>query len=462
VLIDDGYQKATGDWLVPSDRFPDGIEELIADILAAGKKPGISISPFGIEENSPLLNSHPEWILRDDTGNRVVGWMRGENVCYVLDCSHPDVLIWLEGVFRQISQRWGIAFFEVNHVSSAAFPGRRYDPDVSRVQAVRLGLEAIRTAIGEEAFLLVCDAPLGPCIGLADSVRVGPSVDPNWYPIWSHDLSLPSTGNALRNTLARSFMHGRLWINDPDCVLIRRRGQDSELVLNEMRTQVALTALSGGVTIDSDDFTTLRPGRLKYLRQILPPTGVAAQPVDLFRNEIPCEFVLPVDRGWAKWWVAGIVNWDDHTTNTTVSLRDLELPPGKYHVYHYWHRRYLGITEDAVTIGRHQPHETAVLMFKPLSDRPDLLTTTFHVCQGLVEINDYRWNKQGRSLSIGLRKQGKQFGRLLYTVPDGWYVSEARVGGVRRSVVKVAPGVVSLGLTLKEQADIVVHFENNR
>jgi len=459
VLIDDGYQTAVGDWFSMSDKFPDGIEALTADIRASGCRPGISLSPFGVEENSQLLAKHPDWVLRDSAGEPVLGWRRGNNECYALDCTHPEVLIWLERIFRQMRERWGIAYFEVEHVSAAALRGCHYDPDITRAQAVRLGMKAIRDAVGEDAFLLACAAPIGPCVGLVDGMRVGPNVDPNWYPIWSHDLSLPSVGNALRNSLARAFMHGRLWLCDPDRVLIRPRGHESELVLNEMRTQISLTALCGGVTIDSDDIAAVRPGRLKYLRQILPPTGIAARPVDLFQNETPCMFVLPVNRKWGCWWIAGVVNWDDRTVETTVNLADLGLPQGEYHVYHYWRRRYLGITEDVVTVVRHQPHETAVLMLRPVSDRPDWLTTTFHVCQGLVEVCDYDWDESAGALRIGLRKRGKQFGRVLFTVPDGWHVVEAQIDGMRRSTVEVAQGVLSLGLTLKEHADVTLRFE---
>ncbi|MCJ7736385.1 MAG: alpha-galactosidase [Anaerolineae bacterium] len=458
ILIDDGYPAAVGDWLSPSGNFPGGMKSLTAEIQAAGYQAGICISPYGVGENSMLYTEHPEWVLRDEFGEPVLAWMFEDTPCYVLDCTHPDALIWLETMFRRMHERWGITFFELEHMSAAALPGCRYDPDTTRAQAVRFGVAAIRGAVGEETFLLACGAPLGPCVGLVDGLRIGPSVDPIWYPLWSHDLSLPSTGNALRNSLSRAFMQGRLWQNDPDCVLIRRRGHESELVLNEMRTQVALAALSGGITFDSDDIATLRPGRLKYLRQILPPTGVAARPVDLFDHEIPRLLVLPINREWGSWWIAAVVNWDDRTTETTVSLTDLGLPAARYHVYHYWRRRYLGIIEDMVTITRHQPHETAVLMFKPVCDRPGLLTTTFHVCQGLMEVGSCHWNASKGSLSVVLQKRGRQFGQVLFAVPDGWYATEARVNGVKRSLAEVGPGVLSLGLTLDEVADIILAF----
>jgi len=487
ILLDDGYQTAIGDWLsLDAEKFPQGMEAVTAAIRAAGRTPGIWTAPFGAAATSCLFVEHPGWFLRDEAGEPVVGWVHWGVDCYALDCTHPEVLAWLRETFGRMRTEWGVEFFKIDFIFAAALPGRRYDSTATRAQALRRGLEAIRGAIGDDAFLLGCGAPLGPCVGLVDGMRVGPDVDPNWHPIWSHDLSMPSTENALRNSLARAPFHGRLWASDPDCLLVRQRGPDMDLVLNEVRTLAALVALLGGMTLDSDHLTAIRPGRLKYLRQALPPTGVSARPLDLFENEMPRLLLLPVEREWGRWWVAGVINWDDHTTETTIRLADLGLPPGRYHVYHYWRRRYLGVTGDAVTIHRHQPHETAVLLFKPVSERPDLLTTTFHVCQGAVEVANCELRMANSELRMAdselrmanselrmanselriangvlwveLRKAGRQFGEVLFTVPEGWRAVEARVDGTRRPLVQIAPGVVGLGLTLAGRAEVEITF----
>lgn len=466
VLLDDGYQTAIGDWFsLDATKFPQGMEPVTAAIRAAGHIPGIWTAPFGAAADSSLFAGHSDWFLRDGAGEPVVGWAHWGADCYALDCTHPDVLAWLRETFGRMQTEWGIEFFKIDFIFAAARPGRRYDPTATRAQALRRGVEAIREAIGGESFLLGCGAPLMVCVGLVDGMRVGPDVDPNWHPIWSHDLSMPSTENALRNSLARAPFHGRLWANDPDCLLVRQRGADMDLVLNEVRTLSALVALLGGMTLDSDHLTAIRPGRLKYLRQALPPTGVSARPLDLFENEMPRLLVLPVVRDWGRWWVAGVTNWGGHTTETTVHLADLGLPLGRYHVYHYWRRRYLGVSDDSITIRRHQPHETAVLLFKPVSERPDLLTTTFHVCQGVVEVASSQvaglqvaGEERGVVVSVVLEKAGRQFGEVLFTVPEGWQAVEAWVDGVKRSLVHVASGVVGLGLTLEGQAEVKVHF----
>ncbi len=465
ILLDDGFQTAIGDWLsINTDKFPEGMEAVARAIRQAGHTLGLWSAPFGAAAHSHLFAQHPDWLLRDETGAPVLGWTHWGTDCYALDCTHPAVLAWLRETFRFMRQEWGVELFKIDFLFAAARPGRRHDPSATRAQALRRGVEAIRQAIGDDAFLLGCGAPLGPCVGLVDGMRVGPDVDPNWHPIWRNDLSAPSAESALRNSLTRAPFHNRLWANDPDCLLVRQRGADLDLVLNEMRTLTALTALLGGLTINSDHLPLIRPGRLKYLRQALPPTGVSARPLDLFENELPRLLLLSVERDWGRWWVAGLVNWDERTVETTVHLRDLGLPPGRYHVYHYWRRRYLGVTADAVTIRRHQPHETAVLLFRPVSDYPTLLTTTFHVCQGAVEVESVsRIEAQPPNSEFGLRivlsKAGRQEGDVLFSVPDGWRASSATVDGARRELRTVAPRVVALGLTLAGRAQIELTFE---
>jgi len=462
ILIDDGYQQAVGDWLaVRPDRFPDGMAALVEEIHRAGHKAMLWIAPFGVAAGSDLFKAHPDWILRDPTDQPVLAWEHWGEKIYALDLTHPGVHAWLRATFETMSRDWGFDGFKIDFVFAGALPGRHHNPRVTRAQALRKGLEIIRQVIGER-FLLGCGIPLAPAVGVVDAVRIGPDVNVTWEPVWEADLSAPSTANAVRNVITRAFAHRRLWLNDPDCVLIRRRDDFSELVLNEMRTLVSAIGLSGGMVLSSDNFATLRPGRLKYLRQVLPPSGDSATPVDLFERELPELLVLPVVREWGRWWVAAALNWEDRTRRTTIELTDLGLDPeAPYHVYNYWRRRYLGVTRTRLTIPRHQPHETVILLFKPVGQRPELLTSTFHVTQGAVEVADVRWEESEEGLgrlTVSVVKAGQQQGDLLFTVPRPWRVMEVRVDGRRRGVNQVAREVVGVGFTLDQEARIEVQF----
>ncbi|HEX7593724.1 MAG TPA: glycoside hydrolase family 36 protein, partial [Anaerolineae bacterium] len=292
ILIDDGYQTSDGDW-TSSDaaKFPSGMKWLADEIKRAGHVPGIWLAPFAANENSQLARAHPEFLLRDASGAPVCAWIHWGAKCFSLDLSRADVQDWLRDLFHTLSDDWGYELFKLDFTYTAAVPGVRADPHMTRAQALRHGFEIIREAVGDKT-LLGCGAPFGPSVGLVDAMRIGPDVSVNWEPIFHGDLTEPSTAYAMRNTLTRAFLHNRLWQNDPDCVLVRRRDDESALVLNEMRTMVSLIGLSGGAVLSSDNLPSIRRGRLKYLKQILPPTGRAARAVDLFENELPQLFAL--------------------------------------------------------------------------------------------------------------------------------------------------------------------------
>ena len=62
-------------------------------------------------------------------------------------------------------------------------------------------------------------------------MRIGPDVAPAWAPdernaIPGLESTAPATRNAVRNILSRTWMHRRLWLNDPDCLMARTRETD--------------------------------------------------------------------------------------------------------------------------------------------------------------------------------------------------------------------------------------------
>ncbi len=461
IQVDDGFQTAVGDWLsIDEGRYPEGMEAVAGQISEAGHRAGIWTAPFGAAQQSMLFEEHPDWIVRTAEGTPVAAWTHMmASPCYGLDLSHPDVLDWLEETFRTLRE-WGYTYFKIDFLFAGAVPGARYNPSLTRAQALRRGLEAIRRGVGEESYILGCGAPLGPCVGIVDGMRIGPDVNLTWDPMW-YDFTMPAVSNAIRSSLARAFMHNRLWHNDPDCLLVRSRRDQSNLVLNEMRSLTSVVALCGGLALDSDHMPKLGLlGRFRYLQRVLPPTDQSARVVDLFRHEVPSQMVLLVERPWGQWWVVGLLNWNDRTTTTRVTLDELGIPPGTYHVYNYWFERYKGTTQNELVAGRHQPHETRVFCLRPVQDEPDLLTSTFHIAQGAAEISSVTRRREGHSLRIGvdLVKPGEQFGDLLFTVPAGWRMARAYVNRQRRRATRRAKGVYGLGFTLTGTARVEAIF----
>ena len=454
ILIDDGYQTAIGDWLsVDEDKFPQGMRSLAEEIRAAGHKPGIWTAPFAASSESQIYAEHPEWAIRDERGDPIVAWQHWGVDTYGLDLSHPEVHEWLGETFRAM-RGWGYELFKVDFLYAGALAGCRHDPRVTRAQAVRKGLEIIREAIGEEAFLLGCGAPLGPSVGLVDGMRIGPDVAINWHPFWA-DPTFPAAQNALRNSITRYFTHGRFWINDPDCVLVRQKADQSALTLSEMRTLATVVGLSGGMVLSGDNLPTLADHRLKYLAKLLPPYGIAARPLDLFESEVPRLLALPIETDFGQWLMLAAINWEERTTATTLDLSKIA-GEGPYHAFDFWGERYFGLVGDRLRIEGHLPHATKLFLLKKAPDRPDLLASTFHLTGGAAEVKTLQFD--GKRLTLEMEKAGTQYGKLFFLVPEPYEVASVRFNGRRRGWQKVVEGVIWIGFHLLGKAKVEMDF----
>jgi alpha-galactosidase len=212
VQIDDGYQAELGDWLQLSDRFP-SLAAIVGVIRRAGRRAGIWVAPFLVGERSELARAHPDWLV--DGARAGHGW--GGQRLFALDTTHPGAEGYLRGVFGTLREL-GVDYFKIDFVYAGAMAGRRADPTVAGVEAYRHGLRLVRDAIGPEAFLLGCGAPILPSVGLVDAMRVGPDIAHHVEPL-DGDLSQPSQRAAAQNSRWRAWQQGRFWTNDADCLV---------------------------------------------------------------------------------------------------------------------------------------------------------------------------------------------------------------------------------------------------
>jgi alpha-galactosidase len=157
----------------------------------------------------------------------------------------------------------GFGFFKLDFLYAGALPaGRRARPATS-VQAYRQGLQTIRAAVGPDAILLGCGAPILPSLGLVDVMRVSPDTAVRLeHP--SGDESLPSSANAMHAGIAREWQHGRFWINDPDCLLVAPAVQERE-------RWAAWIERSAGLRSSSDSMAALDDWGLATTRRLLRP-----------------------------------------------------------------------------------------------------------------------------------------------------------------------------------------------
>jgi alpha-galactosidase len=256
IQLDDGYQSAHGDWLTLTDRF-NSLSGIAERIKATGRRAGIWIAPFLVFPESKLARRHPDWLVGgpDEPIHAGHNWNRD---LFALDTTHPDALEWVQEVVATL-HAWGYDFFKMDFVHAAALPGKRYQ-DMSTIAAYRLGMQQLREAMGDSYFL-GCGAPILPSVGLVDAMRISPDTEPQYLPK-DGDMSQPSVAAAVMTGQARAFQHGRFWVNDPDCVIVRPAVERREEWADHVRHY-------GGLRGSSDRIADLDEWGLAVTRELL-------------------------------------------------------------------------------------------------------------------------------------------------------------------------------------------------
>lgn len=284
IQIDDGYQNYMGDWLIMKDSFGGGVEKLCLRIKEDGFEPAIWVAPFIAEENSELFQMHPDWFIKDDDGmplpsDRVSfgGWRCGP--WYMLDGTHPEARGYLTHVFRTMREKWKVKYFKMDANMWGAMPfGVHYEKNKTSIEAYRMGMAAILEGAGSDSFLLGCNAPMWPSIGTVHGMRI---TDDN-------GRRFQRFVRLKRECFERNWQNNRLWINDPDVVLLLNRDKivpdpagnptvvNSGLTREEFLFNATAILASGGMLLSGDAITEFTGHHISELKKLLPPSGVAA------------------------------------------------------------------------------------------------------------------------------------------------------------------------------------------
>jgi len=382
--------------------YPSGMKQTADIIRGHGLTPGIWFMPFSGTWDDPWFKDRQDWFAKRADGKPFDTAWGGTS----MDMTNPAARKYLHDYVGQIAHNWGYRFFKMDGLSTGAAVSPQYvnlgyhddhfgdsvlhDPDKTHIEAFRSGLKLVREAAGKEVFLLGCCASqnmrsYGGAFGLVDAMRVGPD---NGGGDWQSILTGP------RIASRHYHLNGRIWYNDPDVAYVR-----PSLSLNQARANTSWVSITGQLFIVSDDFRQLKRDRLEVLKRVMPAHGRQVRPVDLLENEIPRIWLVTDNRGGARRDVIGLFNWDENQSwQVDYPLDRMGLPKaGRFAAFDFWGNQFLPAIEGRLKVTV-PPASCTILAIRAEADHPQVVSTSRHVTQGMLDLVEEKWDAATKTL----------------------------------------------------------------
>ncbi len=403
IQIDDGFEKAVGDWLDFKPEFLEGLEPLTQAIRSAGYTPGVWLAPFIVHPSSMVYRNHQEMILKKENGKFVKSGWNWNNFTTSLDMSHPAAREYIYKVIDTAVNTWGFPYLKLDFLYAAAIPGKHYDQTLTRAQIYDSAMCLVRDAAGKDTYILGCGAPIGAMIGHVDAMRIGADVASDWKPKYKgvelllpDEPNIPSVENALQNTLTRAWYHKRWWINDPDCLLVRTT---TNLTQSEIQTQASLTAMSGGLVLLSDDLSQIPPERMNIIRSLIPIIGKTPMVLDWQDRLTPSMTRVDMDGPIGVWHLVSYTNWSDQPCQPNICLKSFNLDPNlDWIVSSFWTKKVTKSDSGKFVIDPLPAHATWMAAIREdRLEHPIYVGSSLHISQGM-EVDD--WIDNGKQIRV--------------------------------------------------------------
>jgi hypothetical protein len=453
MLLDDGYFTLPGDWTTLRPFFPNGMKYITSEVKKNGIIPGIWIAPALVHKNSVILSQHPGWMDRLADGKPKHEQFNWGSSTYSFDISNPAVLNYIDSLLKIVCSDWGYQYLKLDfNIEPGA---QRYNRSITSFDAVRNMYKTIRKAVGPGVFIANCaGSPFPPSIGIAQAGRVGSDVNPNWA----------SVINGCKQSLLHIPFHRRWWVNDPDCLNMRKIG--SQLTDDELRVHITANYMGGGYVLFSDSIDRLPEDRCFMLAQALPSYGIAAQPVNYMKSPgigIPNILNILVEKNGEKYTVVALFNWEEKAADTELKLEELGLNPNQeYHVFDFWTDTYKGIIKDIYQLKGQKPHSCELLAIKPvLKGEIQVVSSNLHLLQGTMEITDIKrmntspFDNANAEIWISLKPVSLRNGKLILAAGEDLRI--AAVQGGKANLIRRADGLWDLNVSdLKDDAAVLL------
>jgi len=416
VQIDDKWQDghtsngpARGfDRVRPDGGYHGGMQPVAEAIGKLGLTSGIWFMPFARNYQDPEYKDRQDWFVKRPDGKPYDTDWGGTS----LDLTKPEVREHLKSLVKTI-HGWGYDYFKMDGLWTGSATEQIYvndgfrddhignhqpfhDPDVTNIEMMRSGLKLIRDTVGKEVFFSGCNLSqnmrtISGAIGLVDSMRIGPDNGTGWNT--ANDASPSLVSGPARGTRLY-FLHGRVWYNDPDPNYVR-----ASIPLEHARFITSWVGISGQFNLNSDWIPALPAERLELLKRTMPAHHATARPVDYFDTPLPAIWRVSEERSGGARQVLGLFNWDANARPIECDAAKAGLDPAKtYQAFDFWAGKPLPAFHGSF---KFEVPATAcrVISVREAAGHPQLISTSRHVTQGIIDVSGETWNAANRTLS---------------------------------------------------------------
>jgi alpha-galactosidase len=331
--VDEGYQYARGEYATSDGKaFPRSMAFVGDQVGKLGLTFGVWVAPFQVSDRSWVYEHHKDWLVHNREGEPIhIGKLAGKfEELYALDTTNLGAQDYLRYTYSTLVKKWGVRFIKMDFMDSSAVEGVFYRPNTTALEALRIGLEVIRNAVGNDVVLDKDGSPMLTPVGIVNTGRTSQDT--------GHTFE--STRDAASGVAARYYMNRNFYVTDPDAFTVSTQtipdrawhGNIHPLTLDEAEVSIALSAVSGGMFEIGDDLPTLgaSPERLALVQNHdlldMAQLGRAAVPLDLMTylpaDQQPSVFLLKEDRQQK---ILTIFNWTNEPHSHTLSLSLLGL-----------------------------------------------------------------------------------------------------------------------------------------
>lgn len=273
-------------------------------------------------------------------------------------------------------------------------------------------------------------------------VVFGRNITPGQVPLMDWALSsrsyyLPTIGNPLLAPWARELAQDTAHFSDEQFI-----------------TAFTLAAIQGKPLRPANPWTALSPLRQHVLSRLLPAPANSGRPIDLFQEDPPRQWYLPLRTKVGDWTIAALFNWEQgapvelNTPLTDFGLNNDNL----YTVYDFWAGQYLGLIEKTLRV-EVPPEGVRLLGLRRYERRPMLVASSRHYTQGASDHTALDWNHKAGILSGTFKGIKDETCTLTVLVPEPW-VAKSATSSVEVMAQKQEGTHLTLSLRPSSQGDV--------